>query len=294
MADTILRGVSSDGTIRIFSAETTELAGRAQQIHHSYPIATAALGRLLTAAAMMGTMLKGERDTVTLRVKGDGPLGGVLAVGNARGEVKGYSVNPGAVLPDKVPGKLNVGGAVGKGTLSVICDLGLKEPYVAQIELVSGEIAEDLTAYYAISEQVPSAIALGVLVDTDGSVIKAGGFILQLMPGSTDEDAKKLEETIASLPSITTMLQENMSCEDIIFRVTQGFDMLVYNDAVTPAYVCDCCRARVEKALISMGREEMQKLIDEQGQAELTCQFCDKIYNFDKKELTDLLHACLE
>ncbi len=294
MADTILRGVSNDGTIRIFAAETTELVGRAQQIHHSYPIATAALGRLLTAAAMMGTMLKGERDTITLRVKGDGPLEGVLAVGNAKGEVKGYSVNPGAVLPDKVPGKLNVGGAVGKGTLSVICDLGLKEPYVAQIELVSGEIAEDLTAYYAISEQVPSAIALGVLVDTDGSVIKAGGFILQLMPGSTDEDAKKLEETIASLPSITTMLQENMSCEDIIFRVTQGFDMLVYNDAVTPAYVCDCCRARVEKALISMGREEMQKLIDEQGQAELTCQFCDKIYNFDKKELTDLLHACLE
>ena len=294
MADTILRGVSNDGTIRIFAAGTTELVGRAQQIHHSYPIATAALGRLLTAAAMMGTMLKGERDTITLRVKGDGPLEGVLAVGNAKGEVKGYSVNPGAVLPDKVPGKLNVGGAVGKGTLSVICDLGLKEPYVAQIELVSGEIAEDLTAYYAISEQVPSAIALGVLVDTDGSVIKAGGFILQLMPGSTDEDAKKLEETIASLPSITTMLQENMSCEDIIFRVTQGFDMLVYNDAVTPAYVCDCCRARVEKALISMGREEMQKLIDEQGQAELTCQFCDKIYNFNKKELTDLLHACLE
>ena len=294
MADTILRGVSNDGTIRIFAAETTELVGRAQQIQHSYPLATAAFGRLLTAAAMMGTMLKGERDTITLRVKGDGPLEGVLAVGNAKGEVKGYSVNPGAVLPDKVPGKLNVGGAVGKGTLSVICDLGLKEPYVAQIELVSGEIAEDLTAYYAISEQVPSAIALGVLVDTDGSVIKAGGFILQLMPGSTDEDAKKLEETIASLPSITTMLQENMSCEDIIFRVTQGFDMLVYNDAVTPAYVCDCCRARVEKALISMGREEMQKLIDEQGQAELTCQFCDKIYNFDKKELTDLLHACLE
>lgn len=293
MADTILRGVSNDGTIRIFAAETTELVGRAQQIHHSYPIATAALGRLLTAAAMMGTMLKGERDTITLRVKGDGPLEGVLAVGNAKGEVKGYSVNPGAVLPDKVPGKLNVGGAVGKGTLSVICDLGLKEPYVAQIELVSGEIAEDLTAYYAISEQVPSAIALGVLVDTDGSVIKAGGFILQLMPGSTDEDAKKLEETIASLPPITTMLQENMSCEDIIFRVTQGFDMLVYNEAVTPAYVCDCCRERVEKALISMGREEMQKLIDEQGQAELTCQFCDKIYNFNKKELTDLLHAYL-
>lgn len=292
MADTILRGVSNDGKIRIFAAETTALVDRAQKIHRSYPIATAALGRLLTAAAMMGTMLKGERDTVTLRIKGDGPIGGVLAVGNSKGQVKGYSVNPGVVLEDKVPGKLNVGGAVGKGTLAVICDLGLKEPYAAQIELVSGEIAEDLTAYYAISEQVPSAIALGVLVDTDGSVIKAGGFILQLMPGSTDDDAEVIEKTLASLPSITTMLNENMSCEDIIFRVTQGFDMLVYNDAAVPEYVCDCSRSRVEKALISMGREEMQKLIDEQDEAELTCQFCDKIYRFDRAELTQLLDVC--
>lgn len=292
MGDTILRGVSNDGKIRIFAAETTELVNRAQQIHHSYPIATAALGRLLTAAAMMGTMLKGENDTLTLRIKGDGPLGGVLAVGNAKGEVKGYCVNPGVVLPDKVPGKLNVGGAIGKGTLAVICDMGMKEPYVAQIELVSGEIAEDLTAYYAISEQVPSAIALGVLVDTDGSVIKAGGFILQLMPESTDEDAKRLEKTIAALPPITTMLKDDMSCEDIIFRVTEGFDMLVYHEAVTPAYVCDCSRERVERALISMGRDELQKLIDEQGHAELTCQFCDKVYQFNKDELTALLQAC--
>lgn len=292
MGDTILRGVSNDGKIRIFAAETTELVNRAQQIHHSYPIATAALGRLLTAAAMMGTMLKGENDTLTLRIKGDGPLEGVLAVGNAKGEVKGYCVNPGVVLPDKVPGKLNVGGAVGKGTLAVICDMGMKEPYVAQIELVSGEIAEDLTAYYAISEQVPSAIALGVLVDTDGSVIKAGGFILQLMPESTDEDAKRLEKTIAALPPITTMLKDDMTCEDIIFRVTEGFDMLVYHEAVTPAYVCDCSRERVERALISMGRDEMQKLIDEQGHAELTCQFCDKVYQFNKDELTALLQVC--
>ena len=292
MGDTILRGVSNDGKIRIFAAETTELVNRAQQIHHSYPIATAALGRLLTAAAMMGTMLKGENDTLTLRIKGDGLLEGVLAVGNAKGEVKGYCVNPGVVLPDKVPGKLNVGGAVGKGTLAVICDMGMKEPYVAQIELVSGEIAEDLTAYYAISEQVPSAIALGVLVDTDGSVIKAGGFILQLMPESTDEDAKRLEKTIAALPPITTMLKDDMTCEDIIFRVTEGFDMLVYHEAVTPAYVCDCSRERVERALISMGRDEMQKLIDEQGHAELTCQFCDKVYQFNKDELTALLQAC--
>lgn len=292
MADTILRGVSNDGKIRIFASNTTELVGRAQKIHNSYPIATAALGRLLTAASMMGSMLKGENDTITLRIKGDGPLGGVLAVGNSKGEVKGYSINPGVVLPDKIPGKLNVGGAVGKGMLAVICDLGLKEPHVAQIELVSGEIAEDLTAYYAISEQIPTAIALGVLVDTDGSVIRAGGFILQLMPDATDEDAVILEKTIASLPPITTMLDENMSCEDIIFKVTEGFDMLIYNDAVLPKYKCDCNRERVERALVSMGADEMQKLIDEQGSANLTCQFCDNVYDFSKDELCKLLKSC--
>ncbi len=292
MADTILRGVSNDGKIRIFASNTTELVGRAQKIHNSYPIATAALGRLLTAASMMGSMLKGENDTITLRIKGDGPLGGVLAVGNSKGEVKGYSINPGVVLPDKIPGKLNVGGAVGKGMLAVICDLGLKEPHVAQIELVSGEIAEDLTAYYAISEQIPTAIALGVLVDTDGSVIRAGGFILQLMPDATDEDAAILEKTIASLPPITTMLDENMSCEDIIFKVTEGFDMLIYNDAVLPKYKCDCNRERVERALVSMGADEMQKLIDEQGSANLTCQFCDNVYDFSKDELFKLLKSC--
>lgn len=292
MADTILRGVSNDGKIRIFASNTTELVGRAQKIHNSYPIATAALGRLLTAASMMGSMLKGENDTITLRIKGDGPLGGVLAVGNSKGEVKGYSINPGVVLPDKIPGKLNVGGAVGEGMLAVICDLGLKEPHVAQIELVSGEIAEDLTAYYAISEQIPTAIALGVLVDTDGSVIRAGGFILQLMPDATDEDAAILEKTIASLPPITTMLDENMSCEDIIFKVTEGFDMLIYNDAVLPKYKCDCNRERVERALVSMGADEMQKLIDEQGSANLTCQFCDNVYDFSKDELCKLLKSC--
>lgn len=292
MADTILRGVSNDGKIRIFASNTTELVGRAQKIHNSYPIATAALGRLLTAASMMGSMLKGENDTITLRIKGDGPLGGVLAVGNSKGEVKGYSINPGVVLPDKIPGKLNVGGAVGKGMLAVICDLGLKEPHVAQIELVSGEIAEDLTAYYAISEQIPTAIALGALVDTDGSVIRAGGFILQLMPDATDEDAAILEKTIASLPPITTMLDENMSCEDIIFKVTEGFDMLIYNDAVLPKYKCDCNRERVERALVSMGADEMQKLIDEQGSANLTCQFCDNVYDFSKDELCKLLKSC--
>lgn len=293
MSDTILRAISADGTIRMFAADTTDLVNRAVQIHRTYPTPTAALGRLLTAASMMGIMLKGENDTITLRIKGDGPLEGIIAVGNSAGNVKGYVINPTAEVAHKYPGKLDVGSAVGKGTLSVICDLGLKEPYCAQIELVSGEIAEDITAYYAISEQTPSAVALGVLVDTDGSVIKAGGFILQLMPGSTDETAAQLEKNIADLEPITTMLQKNMSCEDIIFAATNGFDMFINNkDAVFPRYECDCTQERVERALISMGKKEMEALIEEQGQAELTCQFCDKVYNFDSDNLKNLLNLC--
>jgi len=289
MADIIKHGISTDGGIRIYAADSTQLVAHARRMHQTYPIATAAMGRLLTAAAMMGSMFKGENDSVTLQIRGDGPLGGVVAVGNASAEVKGYVHNYDVVLPDKVPGKLNVGGAVGAGTLSVICDLGLKEPYVGQVELVSGEIAEDLTAYYAISEQIPSAIALGVLVDTDGSVIKAGGFMLQLMPGFSGEDAEKLEKIVASLPSITTMLSSGMSPEDIIFAATDGFDMMVYNEEIEPKYVCDCTRDRVERALISMGETELRDLIDEQGKAELTCHFCDRIYRFNKMELEGLL-----
>lgn len=289
MSDTILRGISENGHIRMFAAETTELVRTAQKIHKTYPIATAALGRLLTAAAMMGSMLKGENDTLTLQVRGDGPLGGVLAVGNSKAQVKGYVNNPHVILPSRVPGKLNVGEAVGKGTLSVIMDLGLKEPYVAQTELVSGEIAEDLTAYYAISEQVPSAVALGVLVDTDGSVMHAGGFILQLMPGSSDEDALHLEQTIAKLPSVTSMLKSNMDCKDIILAVTKGFTMKISDEVVRPEYRCDCTRERVEKALISLGKEELKSLIAEQDDADLTCHFCDAEYHFTKTQLKALL-----
>lgn len=295
MADTILRGVSADGAIRIFAADTTELVNRAVEIHKTYPTPTAALGRLLTAASMMGWMLKGENDTITLRVKGDGPIEGVIAVGDSSGNVKGYAVNPGAVVEHKYPGKLDVGKGIGKGTLSVICDLGLREPYVAQMELVSGEIAEDITAYYATSEQVPSAVALGVLVDKDGSVIKAGGFILQLMPESTEETAIAIENNLAKIEPITTMLSKGMSLEDIIFSVTEGFSMLISNKEVChPEYRCDCTRERVEKALISMGKQEMEDLIKEEGKAELTCQFCDKVYNFNKQELEDLLKFCTE
>ena len=295
MADTILRGVSADGAIRIFAAETTDIVNRAVQIHKTFPTPTAALGRLLTAASMMGWMLKGDNDTITLRIKGDGPIEGVIAVGDSNGNVKGYVVNPNAIVEHKYPGKLDVGKGIGQGTLCVICDLGLKEPYVAQMELVSGEIAEDITAYYATSEQVPSAVALGVLVDTDGSVIKAGGFILQLMPDATDETAQILEKNLANAKPITTMLSDGMSLEDIIFSVTEGFSMLISNKEVcNPEYKCDCTRERVEKALISMGKQEMEDLIKEEGKAELTCQFCDKVYNFNKQELEDLLKYCTE
>ena len=293
MTDKILHGMSADGGIRIYAANTTNLVREAQRIHNTYPIPTAALGRLLTAAAMMGSMLKSESDSLTLQIRGDGPLGGILAVGNSKAEVKGYVINPDVVLPDKIPGKLNVGDAVGAGTLGVIRDMGLKEPYAGQIQLVSGEIAEDITAYYAESEQIPAAVALGVLVDTDGSVITAGGFILQLMPGVTDEEAAQLEKTIASIPPITTMLSEGMSCEDIIFSVTEGFDLLVYHgETVTPKYECDCSRERVERALISMGSKELSDLIAEQGRAELTCQFCDVVYEFTSNDLQNLLIEC--
>ncbi len=288
MADTILRGISATGGIRIFVAETTELVRRAQQIHKTYPIATAALGRLLTAGAMMGDMMKGENDKLTLRVAGDGPLGKLIVTADSSGRVKGYAENPTVELPSKTPGKLNVGGAVGQGTLSVVCDLGMKEPYSAQLELVSGEIAEDITAYFATSEQVPSACALGVLVDTDGSVINAGGFILQLMPDATDADAILLEENIKKLPPMTTMLSEGMSPEDILLTVTEGIDMFMYQNETKPAYVCDCTRERVSSALLGMGSEELRALIDEQGQAEVTCQFCDNVYNFSREDLETL------
>ena len=293
MADTILRGISATGGIRIFVAETTELVRRAQEIHKTYPIATAALGRLLTAGAMMGDMMKGENDKLTLRVAGDGPLGKLIVTADSAGRVKGYAENPTVELPSKAPGKLNVGGAVGQGTLSVVCDLGMKEPYSAQLELVSGEIAEDITAYFATSEQVPSACALGVLVDTDGSVINAGGFILQLMPDATDADAVLLEENIKKLSPMTTMLSEGMSPEVILLTVTEGIDMFMYQNETKPAYVCDCTRARVSSALLGMGKEELRALIDEQGQAEVTCQFCDNVYDFSREDLEEL-YAKLE
>lgn len=290
MADTLVRGNSMDGGIRVFAAITTELVNEAQRIHGTYPVATAALGRILTGAAIMGAAgLKNETDSMTVQIKGEGEIKNLVAVTDCHSRVRGYISNPYVQRPLNDRGKLDVGGAIGGGYLSVVRDLGLKEPYVGQIPLVSGEIAEDLTYYYAKSEQIPTSVALGVLVDTDNTVIAAGGFMIQLMPEATEEMAAELEEIIKELPPVTTMIKEGMSAEDILFRITEGFPMLCENKAVEPKYECKCSKERMEKALISIGREELESLIREQGEAELTCQFCDNRYLFSKEELEKLL-----
>lgn len=290
MSDTLMRGSSAGGEIRVLTAITTELVNEAQRIHHTYPTATAALGRLLTGAALMGAAgLKNETDSMTIQIRGEGEIKNLVAVTDCQSRVRGYISNPYVDRPLNDKGKLDVGGAIGGGYMSVVRDLGLKEPYVGQTPLVSGEIAEDLTYYYAKSEQTPTSIALGVLVDTDNSVLASGGFMIQMLPGATDEMAKSLEEILKNLPPVTSMIRDGMSAEDILFRVTEGFSMICENKAVTPKYECKCSKERMEKALISIGADELTQLINEQGQAELTCQFCDNKYMFSKSELENLL-----
>lgn len=288
MADVIARGNSMDGSIRVFAAVTTDLVNEAQRIHHTYPVATAALGRTLTIAAIMGAGMKNESDTATIQFKGDGPLGSIVAVTDSKSLVRGYVANPFVDLPLNAQGKLDVGRGVGHGVLNVIQDLGLKEPYIGQVPIVSGEIAEDMTYYFAVSEQIPTAIGLGVLVDTDNTAVCAGGFMIQLMPEAAPETAARIEEHLKTMEPITALLQKGMHAEELLFHVTEGFDMLMENQTVTPAYRCKCSQERMERALISIGKKELEEMIEEQGQAELTCQFCDKKYQFNKEELLAL------
>lgn len=289
MKDQLVRGQSVDGAIRVFAAVTTQLSERARQIHNSMPVAAAALGRTLTVAAMMGAQLKNETDTVTIQFAGDGPLGKIVAVTDSSSKVRGYVENPLADLPLNKKGKIDVGGGVGRGRLSIVRDLGMKEPYVGQVPIVTGEIAEDITYYYAKSEQTPTAVGLGVLVDTDYSIKASGGFMIQLMPFATDDTAKRLEEQVRNLPSVSEMITSGMTAEDILFKVCEGFSMLMDNNAVTPLYECKCSRERMERALVSIGKTELEKIIAENGEAELTCQFCDAKYKFDKNELENIL-----
>ena len=291
MADYIVNAITSNGAIRVVAADTTELCNRDQEIHKMSPTAAAALGRTLTAAAIMGSMLKSTDDSLTIQLNGGGPIGKVVAVGDGNANVKGYVGNPLVDLPLNDKGKLDVGGAIGKyGMLGIIRDLGLKEPYVGQVPLVNGEVAEDLTQYYATSEQLPTAVALGVLVDVDYTIKAAGGFILQVLPGAYDEDIDNVEKTIASISSVTEMLSNGKKPEDIVEQLLSDYE-IEYFDNVPTKYVCDCSRDRTDRALISLGKDELTKIIEEDGKAEITCHFCDNIYKYTKEELEQLLES---
>lgn len=291
MSDMLLRAIARDAGIQISAAVTTGLVERARQIHDTTPVATAALGRTLTATAIMGSQLKVEDGSVTVQVKGDGPLGAIVCVGDADGYVRGYLQNPSADLPLRADGKLAVGAGVGRGYLMVIKDIGLKDPITGTVALVNGEIAEDLTRYFAESEQIPSACALGVLVDTDCTVKCAGGWLVQLMPGVKDADIDRLEANLAKIEPMTTMLDKGMTLEQIVQAVLDGFAVdFLQTDEI--GYRCACSREKVERALISMGKTELGKMAEEQEKSEVTCQFCDKIYTFSREELHELLaHA---
>lgn len=286
----MLRAISEDGFIRLTLIDSTDIVTIAQKYHNTTPVATAALGRTLTMAAIMGCNLKSPDDRLTIYIKGDGPLGGIVAAADGACNVKGYVYNPLTDIPKKANGKLDVGGAIGKGYLSISRDLGLKDPYVGQVPLITGEIAEDFTYYYAKSEQTPTAVALGVLVDTDLSAKKAGGFMLQLMPGCDDETAEKLEKHIAALPSATELLSECETLKDAAFKILDGFSPKLL-DEFAYFYRCDCSRDKIDRALISLGRKELEDIINTEGKAELTCQFCPKVYRLNKEELQNLLES---
>lgn len=287
--DQIVRVIAKDAPVKAMAITGRALVERARQIHKTLPVVTAALGRSLMACSMMGDQLKGEGASVTLRIKGDGPMGSLTAVSDAQGNVRGFVQNPAVVLPLKPDGKLDVGGAVGKGTLTVIKDLEMKEPYVGMVPLQTGEIAEDVTAYFAVSEQIPTACALGVLVDKDQSVLRAGGYLIQLLPGASEEDIEKVEEGVAKLGAVTAaLMREGMDAETLLRQVLPGFELETL-ERHPVEYKCYCSRERVVKALVSLGPDELRALIEEQGKAELTCQFCDAVYEFSREELEGLL-----
>lgn len=289
MSDHIVRAVSADGYFKATAISGRDLVERARNIHTLLPVATAALGRTLMAASMMGDALKEENGSVTLQIKGGGPLGTVLAVSDCTGNVRGYVQNPHVDLMEKHPGKLDIGRAVGTdGTLTVIKDIGLKEPYVGSIGLFSGEIADDLAMYFVESEQIPTACALGVLMGTDQSVTSAGGYLIQLLPGAPEEVIDKIEAGIRQVGPVSGALASGLDGEGLLRAVLPDFGLEIL-ETHPVAYKCYCSRDRVTRALISMGRQELASLIEEQGQAELTCQFCDSVYRFSKEELEELL-----
>ena len=289
MSDYIVRATAADSQIRAFAATTREMVEFARGAHNTSPVATAALGRLLTAGAMMGTMMKGEKDVLTLQIKGSGPIGGITVTADSLGRAKGYVNNPNVLLPANEKGKLDVAGAVGPGMHSVIKDMGLKEPYVGQTVLQTSEIAEDLTYYFATSEQVPSSVGLGVLMSHENTVKQAGGFIIQLMPFTDDKVIDALEKKLAEITSVTSMLDAGMTPEQILDHILGEFGLEI-NDTVPTQFYCNCSKERVEKALVSIGRKELKDLIEEGRPVTLNCHFCNTDYTFsvdDLKRISD-------
>ena len=287
--DQLVRVIAKDAPIKATALSATELVERARAIHDTWPVATAALGRLLMGASMMGNMLKNEDGSVTLRIRGGGPLGSVTAVSDSQGNVRGYVANPAVDVPRKAHAKLDVGAAVGcDGELTVIKDIGMREPYVGSVQLVGGEIAEDIAAYFVESEQIPTACALGVLIAPDQTVQAAGGYLIQLLPGADDAVISAVERGIAKVGAVSAKLDQGISPLDLLHEVLGEFELEVLE--TTPVeYRCQCYRERVSRALISMGKDELESLIAEQGSAELTCQFCDKVYHFTEDDLKQLL-----
>ena len=285
--DYIVRAVAADKQIRAFAITSREMVETARQHHNTSPVATAALGRLLTGGAMMGVMMKGEKDMLTLMMKGDGPINGVTVTADSKGNVKGYVGNPNVLIPANYAGKLDVGAAIGYGTLTVIKDMGLKEPYVSQVPLGTSEVAEDLTYYFASSEQVPSAVGLGVLMSKDNTVKQAGGFIVPLMPFADEEVINKLEERVNNISSVTEMLEKGMTPEDILKEVMGDMDV-EFTDKIETGFVCNCGKEKIAKALTRISKKDMDEIINDGKEIEVKCDFCNTTYKFSVEELQTL------
>ncbi len=291
MNDYIVRATAAGNQLRAFAAYTKQTVEDARRAHNTSPVATAALGRLLTAGAMMGSMMKNDSDVLTIQIKSDGPIKGLVVTADSKGDVKGYVNNPEVMLPPSKAGKLDVGGALGHGVMHVIKDMGLKEPYVGQTVLQTGEIAEDLTYYFATSEQVPSSVGLGVLMEKDNTVKQAGGFIIQVMPFVEDEVLDKLEENIGKLPPVTSMLEKGFTPENMLETIFEGMDV-EFNDTLPTKFYCNCTKERVEKAIISVGEKEIRSMIEEGKPVEVNCHFCNTNYTFSVDELKEILKKC--
>ena len=288
MNDYIVRATAAGETVRAFAIRSTDLTAEAREIHHTFPVVTAALGRLLSAGAMMGSMMKGENDKLTLQMKGDGPIVQMTVTADSHGNVKGFAANPAVDIPPKRPGKLDVGGAVGRGILTVVMDLGLKEPYNGQVEIQTGEIGDDLAYYYTVSEQTPSAVGLGVMVDTDSSVKHAGGFILQVMPDATEETIEVLEAKVTAAEPVTSMMDRGMGPEEIL-EYYLGDLGLTITEKLPVRYYCGCSKEKVAGALATISTEDLQEMINDGEEIEVKCYFCNSAYKFSTAELEEII-----